>query len=285
MQNPIRMDPKEIGIFRYHLWFEPEAQLQSKSLESGRKISESSRQLFFGRDPVAQVSRGLHSAFSKPAVIHHKGIHPKTGRLFGNRQDSILVKIKIGGLPVVDQDGTILFEIPDQVKPVKIVQDSGHPLCPQGRIKQNRLRRIKDVSCFQFPFKCIRMDSHCHSVIAKRVHIQLRQIAAGIDQMHAVKASLVIQKAHKGLSAVSRRSPARFRNGSPVSGFPPYRHMFSGPGAAKGQRLSFSFRQRKAGRKSAIQVDRRLSSVSHCRASYHHICILKNRIEKLQGKS
>ena len=98
------MLPVETAVLIDHLRLDPNAEFHAKAVDSANQVSQSSLQLICIDKPVAQP-RVIAVAAAKPAVIQYQHLNPQFRGLSGNRKDLFFIKIKIGGLPVVDEDG------------------------------------------------------------------------------------------------------------------------------------------------------------------------------------
>ena len=125
---------------------------------------------------------------AEPSVIHHQHLYPKAGRLSGDLQKLLGIKIKISSLPVIDEDRSLFIFInpSDQMVSIQIVKVPGHAADTLCRIQADDLRRLKALPRHKLPAEILRMDPHHGTNAAKLTLLDLRQKISGIDKVHSI---------------------------------------------------------------------------------------------------
>ena len=104
------MCPVQFGIGRYHLRLKPNAELHPQLVDLIHQIFQSAFQLPLIYLPVSQRTV-VAVPCPEPTVVHDQHLYAQLRSLRGNLQQLFGVKVKIGSLPVIDQDRTLFVSI------------------------------------------------------------------------------------------------------------------------------------------------------------------------------
>ena len=187
------MRPEESTVLIRHLRFKPEPEFHPHLLNLSGKPGNTSRQLVKIRVPVTQGSVIL-IALSKPSVVQDEELHANLLCFFGNPQNLFFVKIKIGRLPVIDEDRPCLVPPYASRKPgpVQIVERPAHLVHPPVRVDHHHLRGLEGFTLCHLPTKFIRVDSHHNPCHIEVVHLHLGEKITAVDQTASDRLSLVL---------------------------------------------------------------------------------------------
>ena len=214
--GPVGMRPVQIGIGGNHLRLKPDAKLHAKLIDLVHQIFEAAIQLLFVYHPVAKGPVVVKTV-SEPAVVHDQHLDPKAGRFPGNGDQLVRIKVKIGRLPVIDQNRTLFIPVltPDQVFSVKIVEGAGHFPKALSGISHHHLGCLELRSRHQLPAEILRIDSHHHTDLLIGILLHLHPEISGVYKMHGIDlpcllgGSRCLQR-HKGVILMACLSPKRF---------------------------------------------------------------------------
>ena len=127
MYAHIGMRPKQIGIGRNHLRFEPNAEFQPYFMHFINKRRQAVGEFFLIYKPIAQ--RGfIVVSMPKPTVIHNEHINPQILCRHRKIEQFFAVDIKIRRFPTVDKNRAffvLVFPF-DKVLVIKFVEGSAH---------------------------------------------------------------------------------------------------------------------------------------------------------------
>ena len=114
--------------------------------------------------PIAKCTEIIVS-LAKPAIIQNKHIKTDIFCLFCDMIQFICIKIKVGCLPVINQDRSWLIDIftADQIASVGIMIISGKSAKSFCGICHDHFRSFKNISFFQRPGEMIWIDSHFYT--------------------------------------------------------------------------------------------------------------------------
>ena len=191
--QPIRMPPVKVTVFIYHFQFYPQAKLQSHIFNLSGQSGNTFRQFFKIGIPVSQTSVIIISG-SEPAVIQNKKLCAGFLCLFGNVQDLFLIKVKIGGFPVIQQDRTGLISPDSSHKPFSVqpMIYLAHLVQAMVAVYHNCFRSLKAFSFFENPRKVLRMNAHQHSGHIKGRHLCLDQKITAVDKTKSVNFPVIL---------------------------------------------------------------------------------------------
>ena len=133
---------------------------------------------------VAPKSGTVASAGTKPAIIQHK--HLDTA-FFGFRcdlKDQFFTDIKLGCLPVIDQDRTRFVTpwTPDKSRSVEAVKTPAHPVQSLIRIDHDRFRSLERITRFQLPFEPVGINAHQYAGKTVLVHMYLSKKVPAVNK-------------------------------------------------------------------------------------------------------
>ena len=100
LNQPVRMSAIEIAVHIGHLKLYPQAEFHAQSFNLFRQPLDAVWQAFGVGVPVTQ-SGIIIVAGAEPTVIQHKQFHAVCLGSSGNFYELVLIKIKVGGFPVV----------------------------------------------------------------------------------------------------------------------------------------------------------------------------------------
>ncbi len=187
LQRPVRMLTVQIAVLGNHLRLEPETELHSHIMNLPGELPEASFQLFLVHIPVAQTAVVIIS-LAKPSVVKNQHLNSKLRRLPGNVQDFLPVKIKISGLPVVDQNRTFLILILSSAH--MLPQDPVVLLGKFGKaavgIAKDHLRRPEGLALLQDPGELSRIDSHNHPCLPSLILPGRGREITAVDKAEAI---------------------------------------------------------------------------------------------------
>ena len=121
VQHPVGVFLPQPGAGVDHLRLNPQPELQAHGVELLPEAFQPAWQLGGVHFPVAQAGL-VAAAVPEPAVVQHKKLNAQRPGFGRQRQQLLLVEVKIGGFPVVDQDR------PDRIAP----DAPGQPAAVQG---------------------------------------------------------------------------------------------------------------------------------------------------------
>ena len=129
MDNPIWMFLVDWGIFIYHFQLHPQAEFHAHVVNALGKTGNAIWQQFLIWCPISQAMI-IIPASGEPAIIQNKQLYTGFLSLAGNPYQLVLIKVKVGGFPVVDQDRTNL--VPQysmsQTAAVQLVENMAHAI-------------------------------------------------------------------------------------------------------------------------------------------------------------
>ena len=183
MEYPVRVSPVKIRILIYHFRLKPKAELHSQLSDTARQSGDTIRKTVPIRYPVSQACL-LRTPLSEPSVIQHKELYTAFFRFPGNLQYLLLIKIHIGGFPVVDEDRTRSVSPVPSGKPLLIqaVESLAQVIQALIRVGHYSLRRLERLSRLQFPIKTVRMYSHEYPRSTVGTDLRLGEEIAAVDK-------------------------------------------------------------------------------------------------------
>ena len=191
----------QVGIRGNHFRLEPDTEFHSHLIYFFYQICKPALNFFLIYLPITKGSVVV-TAIAKPAVVHDKHFNAKSRSFSGNVQQFLRVKIKIGSLPVVDENRAFFIPIfsPNQMSAVKVMERSCHLPQTFPGIYQNCLRRHKFFAGLKFPSKILRADTDYCTANIKLIYFCLHKEISGIYQMKTVDFShfLIRSRRHKG---------------------------------------------------------------------------------------
>ncbi len=139
-QTPVGMSAVKVAVLGHHLRFQPDTEFQSQLPDLFHKLWQAAVDLLLIDIPVSQTGV-ITVPLAEPAVIQHEHLQPY---VFGSPGDTVkllLIELKIGGLPVVDQNGPGLFHITaaDEMFPEPVMEMMGKGLQAFAGIGHGRL--------------------------------------------------------------------------------------------------------------------------------------------------
>ena len=265
MQHPVRVLVPHPGACVDHLRLDPQPELQAHGVEFFGKAFQAAGQLGGVHLPVAQAAVVV-AAVGEPAVVQHKQLDAQGLGLGSQGQQLFFVEIKIGGLPVVDQDRTHLVppDAPRQTGAVELVVGLGHPVEAPVAVDHHRFGGGEGLAGTQGPAEALGVDAHGHTGDVVGVHIGLGQEIAAVHQAEPIDlsghfAAVGALEGQEGVEVVAG-VPAQG-----VDGLHSFRQWsgsnvpFPGPGAGQLHHLVAAVRQIQTEAHSPVQPDRPLS--------------------------
>ena len=218
--------------------------------------------------PVAQAAAVVIAA-GEPAVVQDEQLDAQPLGLPGQREQLGLVEVKIGGLPVVDQDGAYFVPplAPGQPGAVELVVGLGHPVQPPVGVDQHRLGGGEPFAPVQMPAEALRVDAHGHPGDVVGVDVGLGGKIAAVDQAEAVDLAqklggLTPLEGEEGVEVVAGTAPQRVDPLHPVGQRPGDDVPFPGPGAGQLDHIVVHVGQVEAEAHGPVQPERALAGVA-----------------------
>ena len=97
-----------VAVLVYHLKLYPETEFQAHLLNLAGKSGNSVWKLILIYKPVAKALVIIVSG-SEPSVIQNEKLYPNLFGFFCNIEDFFLIKVKIGCLPVIEEDRSCMI--------------------------------------------------------------------------------------------------------------------------------------------------------------------------------
>ena len=97
-----------VAVLVYHLKLYPETKFQAHLLDLTGKSGNSVWKLILIYGPVAKALVIIVSG-SEPSVIQNEKLYPNLFGFFCNIEDFFLIKVKIGCLPVIEEDRSCMI--------------------------------------------------------------------------------------------------------------------------------------------------------------------------------
>ena len=126
-------------------------------------------------------------AGGEPAIIQHKQLHACLLCLGSNPDQLVLIKIKIGGFPIVNQNraNPVTPCPPGQTAAVQAVKGLAHAVHPLAGINHHRLRCLERLPRLQLPAKALRMNAQHDAGCIEGINLHLCQEIAAVHQRKA----------------------------------------------------------------------------------------------------
>ncbi len=136
------MGPVQPAVLGDSLRFQPDAKLQPLLPDPLSQLRQGAAQLLLIGLPVSQPAVVV-IPFPEPAVIHDKQFDSQVRRLPGNLHQPVCRKVKIRGLPVVDQyrPAPVLPHPPAHVFPQGSVEDPADTSGSLAAVSHGHLRQ------------------------------------------------------------------------------------------------------------------------------------------------
>ena len=184
------MTAVKITVFRYHLRFDPEAELQSLFVYFPGQLSQRTSKFLLVHIPVAQPAVIVIS-LSEPAIIQHDHFYPKLSSLISKLKDCFSCKIEICRFPAVNEYRSYLIPIfsPAQVMPEASVIIVGKFFQSFCRISEHCLRDNKSFPFFQGIAEGSALHSHDSSCLVKLIFLSLCLKSPTVHKHHSITAS------------------------------------------------------------------------------------------------
>lgn len=193
LKRPFGMRAEEFAVSRYHFGLKPDTELQTKTVDSLNELTKSALELFLVDEPIAERgARGI--AVAKPTVVHNEHLDAELGRGLCYIIKLFFVKIKVGRLPVVNEDGAALF-LPlaaAKVLAVELMVSAAHIVDALRRIDHNRLGSDKMLARLKTPGEGGGIDTDQHARAAVGVHISRREEIARVNEVEAVNVAVIL---------------------------------------------------------------------------------------------
>ena len=211
-QGPVGVGAVEVRVLADHLGLDPDAELHPQGVDLFDQGRKAPLELFGVDEPVAQAA-GVAVPLAEPAVVQHHQPHTQAGGLLGDGVDLVLVEVKIGGLPVVDQHlahlgaGGAAEGLPDE--PVIVAGQFAQALVG---VAEQHLGGGESFARGQMPPEPVGVNAGDQTGGAVVVHLDVGAVVAGVDRHHAVAAAPVLggsglTEDHKGVVMVAGSAP------------------------------------------------------------------------------
>ena len=183
VQTPVRVGLIQFADRGDHLRLEPETKFQAQSIDLFRQFFHAAADFIFVNEPVAQRAL-IAVALTEPAVIQHEHFDTAVGSFFGDGEDFFVVKVEVGGFPVVDQyrTGFVTPFTATEVAAVQLVEGAGHFAQTFIGEDEDRFRSDKGFSRFQTPSEVAWIDAGHQTDSAVRVGVSGNFEVAGVNQ-------------------------------------------------------------------------------------------------------
>ena len=195
LDGPVGMSPVEVGIGRDHFGLKPDAEFHTEGVDFVDQLFQAALDLVFIDKPVSETG-DIQVAFAEPAVVHDQHFDTCLLGGAGNVQKLVAVKIKIGRLPVIDEDGTFFVspDPADQVVPIEVMEGVGHAAQPLAGIDHDSLGCLEGFSGLQCEGETVRVDAQSHADRIVGITFDLAAEVAGIDQVESIDLALVLSR-------------------------------------------------------------------------------------------
>ena len=249
LDDPIRVGAVEVRVLVRHFRLKPQAEPQAQPLHPLCQPGDAAGETVWIGCPVPQA-RAFVGPCAEPAVVQNKQLHAVLPGRLSNGHQLILGEIKIGGLPVVEQDGpgTVPPVPAGQTGTVELVESAAHGPHALAGVDHHRLRRLELPAGGQLPVKAEGVDAHCHPRGIPVVHLHLGQKVPGVDQGEAHDLALVLVCAgtaqhNKRIVVVGGVAPCGFHRLDALLQLPDLHEPLTGPGAGEMDELIPAVRQ------------------------------------------
>ena len=211
--GPVGMGAVQIAVGADHLRLVPDAELDSQVVHPLNQVGEPAFQLLLVDPPVAQGPLVV-VAVAKPAVVHHQHVDAQLFGALGELHQLVVVKVEVGGLPAVDEQGALLFGplAAAQVVQVEVVEGAAHAAQAGVGVDQHSLGRLEALAGLQAPAEVRGVDAQQRPGAALGVHFNVNGEVAAVDQVHAPGLALLLgggvaAQGHKGVVVGARHAP------------------------------------------------------------------------------
>ena len=193
MDAPVGMGAEEVGVGGDHLRLVPYAEFQPESVYSAYKLAESSLELVFIYEPVAQRVLVV-VALAEPAVVHDEHIHAEFLCALRERDELVRVKIKKRRLPAVYQQRTLLRSVfsGDEIEVIELVVYPAHLADALARVYHDRLGSLKALARLKMPGEICRIYAHEYARSARIVALGAELKIAAVNEIEAVCLAAVL---------------------------------------------------------------------------------------------
>ena len=237
--------------------------------------------------PVAQTGKVI-IAFAEPAVVHDHHLHAHLAGRLGNGADLLCVKVKQGGLPVVDEDGPalVLPGTPAQVETDGPVELTAHVAQALGGEYHGRLRCGKGLARLERPAEVEGIDPQSQAGLVELGILGVGLKTAGVDQSHAPAASgvlggLMVTQHHKGILLMAGRTADAAYGVDSLGQRHPHRLPLPGVGAAQGNEVVLTSGEVQAYRRYPLQLHGALAPIAHPYSPGDQIVLLQHAVQQL----
>ena len=187
MQRPAGVRTVQIAVGRNHLRLKPQAEFHAALVDAVGNFFKAVGQFVFVEHPVTE-GRTVVIALAKPAVIENEKLHALFCRRVCKGKEFLRTKVKIGGFPVVDDDGAFYIAPLSTAKvcPVQVMEGTAHAAKPRFAAYHDKFGSAETAARFKLPVKIVRIDSHLDAAHAPLVHFHLRGKIAAVDEVEAI---------------------------------------------------------------------------------------------------
>ena len=281
------MGPVQVAVLGNHLRLKPEAEFHAHAVDLFGKSAQGAAKLFRVYEPVAQ-SAVVVVPLPEPAVVQHQHFDAELCRLGGDGKELVLIKVKIGSLPVVDEDRAALM-LPGASAHV-LPQDAVIVLRQGGKatggIAQDRLRRREAFPGLQAEGEPVGMDPCLYSGRASLILLGRGGKVSAVCQAEAVAVARVLvclraaQDQGRVVVMAGGTPDASDVDAGPFNG-KAAEGAFHGVPAGKEDHVIVSEKDIHAHGKGLFQNDGVLSRIYHLQRPGDDVGLLKNAVEEL----
>lgn len=211
--GPVRMGAVQVAVGIDHLRFVPDAEFDAQGVDPLDQALQPALELLLVDSPVSQGAVVV-AAVSKPAVVHHQHFDAQLLGLPGECRQLVVVKIEVGGLPAVDEQGPLLFGpfAAHQVVEVEFMEGAAHAAHAGVGIDQHGFRRGEAFLRRELPAEIGGVDAHQQPGAAPGIRFNINGEVPAVDQVEAVGLSRLLCAAvpgqgHKGVVVGARHAP------------------------------------------------------------------------------
>ncbi len=228
------------------------------------------------------------TALAEPAVVHDQHLNAQLSGFLGELHQLGGVKVKIGGLPAVDEQGT-LFVGPLPVNQVLVVQPvEGAAHAAQALLGEDHhsLWGLKALARLQAPAEGAGLNASGQPGAAQVVHLHLKGEIAAVYQAHANGLALLLacalaEQRGKGVIAVAGHAPAGGKALAAMAQGGTGGGVLFGPAAVYMNQIIVHGRQIQAQAHDPLQIHRPDPGVFQPHASGNGVMLGKDCIEQM----
>ena len=212
-QRPVGVGPVEAAVLVDHLRLHPDAEVHAQGLDALDQRGQPAGEFFLVDAPVAQPGAVVVPR-AEPAVVQDEQVHAQPGGLPGQVHQLAGVKIKIGGLPAVDEHRPVELSPggAEQMGPDGPVELAAHLPEAGGGAHQRGLRSGERPAGFQGPTELPGVYPQHQTAVFKLAALRRRLKIAAVQQHGAPAKAVVLPRVplaqhDEGVVLVAGRPP------------------------------------------------------------------------------